>query len=54
MLYPAELRGRSLSVYLCRTADAITGEKHFNRVTAAVGACRMMQLEVPVRAHFYC
>ena len=36
MLYPAELRGRYLTVYLCRTADAITGEKHFNRVTVAV------------------
>ena len=29
MLYPAELRGRHLTVYLCRTDDAMTGKKHF-------------------------
>ena len=36
MLYPAELRGRYLTVYLCRTADAMTGKNIFNHVTASV------------------
>ena len=44
MLYPAELRGRYLTVYLWRTADAMTGKKQFLSRYGGSCACRPLQL----------
>ena len=53
MLYPAELRGRYLTIYLRRAGDAITGEM-FSSYYGDYYEFPKAAIDGPVRTCFYC